>query len=217
MAVTPTNASEAHRGVGRPRSASADAAILEATRSLLAEQGWSGLSVEAVAARAGVAKSTVYRRWSSRADLAIGAVAELLAGAHTEPGTSAEDDIRRSLRAHAQVLARPESRAAYLAVIAEAARDDALRARFDEEILDRGRRLIADGMERAEARGELPPGLDVNLVHDLLAGPMVHRVLVRGGEADEAFLDCLAQLMLAGSSVLGPAGEPAGDDRPTPR
>ncbi len=201
MAATPTP-DAGHRAVGRPRSASADAAILEATRALLAEQGWPGLSVEAVAHRAGVAKSTVYRRWSSRADLAIGAVAELLAGAHTEPGSSAADDIRRSLRAHAQVLARPESRAAYLAVIAETARDEALRARFDDEVLGRGRALITAGMARAEARGEVPAGLDVDLVHDLLAGPLVHRVLVRGGEADEAFLECLADLMLMGSGVL---------------
>ena len=125
-----------------------------------------------------------------------------MASAHTEPGASASDDIVRSLRAHAAVLASPESRAAYLAVVAEAARDDALRARFREEVLDPGRRLIVEGVARAHERGEVPDGIDVDVLHDLLAGPMVHRVLVRGGEADDAFVHALAGMLLLWAEAI---------------
>lgn len=185
---------------GRPRSSAADAAILAAARELLAEQGWPGLTVEAVAARAGVAKTTVYRRWSSRADLAIGAVAETMAAGELPPAASATDDVRQALRTHADVLSAPEAHAAYLAVVAASASDAELHERFAAQVLDRGRRLIIDGVARAEARGEVRPGIDVDLLHDLLAGALVHRVLIRGQVADDAFVDALVELLQTGTA-----------------
>src|SRR5882672_4805358 len=70
-------ASPATRGRGRPRSATADEAILVATRELLAERGWADLTIAEVAARAGVAKTTLYRRWPGKADLVVDAMAAL--------------------------------------------------------------------------------------------------------------------------------------------
>ena len=95
----------ATRGRGRPRSVAADEAILEATRAVLAEDGWAALTVEGVAARAGVAKTTVYRRFSSRADLAVAAVAQLVAAARTAPGNGAAEDISNAIRACAGTVA----------------------------------------------------------------------------------------------------------------
>ena len=185
------------RRPGRPRSPAVDDAILRAARQVLAEDGWAGFSVERVAAVAGVAKTTLYRRWSSRADLAVGAVAELLAAARVAPSGSGADDVRNATRAVSAALREPAARAAYLAVIAEAARDEALRTRVDEQLLAPTRQLVVEGLARAESRGEVPPGTDADLVHDLVAGAMVHRFLLRGEEIDDAFLDAVASIALA--------------------
>ena len=66
------------RAPGRPRSAQAHRAILDATIELFVESGYEGLSIEGVAARAGVGKTTIYRRWSSKEDLIVDAIGELI-------------------------------------------------------------------------------------------------------------------------------------------
>ena len=189
--MTATDVSPARRG--RPRSSAADAAILEATRAVLAEDGWAALTVEGVAARAGVAKTTVYRRFASRADLAVEAVAQLVSDARTEPGTSAHEDIANAVRSCAA------ARAAYLAVMAEAGRDAALRESVETRVLEPGRQLVIDGLDRAVARGEISRALaDVkaDLLYDVLAGAITHRLLIRQSEIDDAFVESLARAVL---------------------
>lgn len=184
---------------GRPRSTAADAAILEATRTVLAEAGWAGLTVEGVAARAGVAKTTVYRRFSSRSDLAVAAVAELLASARIEPSADSEADIAGAVRACAHVYGTPEARAAYLAVVAEAGRDAGLRDAVERSIIEPARQLVADGLDRAVARGEISRAradARCDLLYDVLAGTLVHRLLVRGDEIDDAFVATLTSAVL---------------------
>jgi len=192
-----TDVSPARRG--RPRSGAADVAILDATRAVLAEDGWAGLTVEGVAARAGVAKTTVYRRFASRADLAVEAVAQLVSDARTEPGTSAHEDIANAIRSCAEVYGRPAARAAYLAVMAEAGRDAALRESVQRRVLDPGRQLVVDGLDRAVARGEISRALaddKADLLYDVLAGAITHRLLVRQAEIDDAFVEGLARAVL---------------------
>lgn len=205
--MTSTSASPAApaRGRGRPRSTAADEAILEATRELLAEGGWTGLTVEGVAARAGVAKTTVYRRFASRADLAVAAVAQHMAAARTAPGANGAEDIRNAVAASAEVYSRPAARAAFLAVIAEAGRDPALRAAVERDVLAPGRQLVADGLARAVARGEITHELTdekIDLLYDVLAGALLHRLLVSEGRADPLFVESLSQAVL---TALGAA------------
>jgi AcrR family transcriptional regulator len=195
--MSATDVSPARRG--RPRSSAADAAILEATRAVLAEDGWAGLTVEGVAARAGVAKTTVYRRFASRADLAVEAVAQLVSDARTEPGSSAHEDIANSVRSCAEVYGRPAARAAYLAVMAEAGRDDVLRESVERRVLEPGRQLVLEGLDRAVARGEISRALaddKADLLYDVLAGAITHRLLIRQAEIDDAFVDSLARAVL---------------------
>ena len=78
---------------GRPRSSEAERAILDATVALYAERGMAGLSVEAVAARAGVAKTTIYRRWPSKEELVLAAVTAARGPAPEPPGASVRDDL----------------------------------------------------------------------------------------------------------------------------
>jgi AcrR family transcriptional regulator len=198
------------RGRGRPRSVAADEAILEATRNVLAEDGWAALTVEGVAARAGVAKTTVYRRFSSRADLAVAAVAQLVSVARTAPGSSAAEDIRSAILACADIYGRPAARAAYLAVIAEAGRDPALRAAVVSQVLLPAREIVSDGLARAVERGDTTADLAVartDLLYDLLAGTLVHRLLIREDEIDDDFIDTLTHAVL-GALALPPMRGP---------
>jgi AcrR family transcriptional regulator len=171
---------------GRPRNLAADRQILDAVRTLLAEHGYSALTIEGVAARAGVAKSTVYRRWTTKADLVVDAVVDTLAPLFdASPGASPED----LLRALVDALGRPEARAAFLAVISEAAVDPVVRQRAEQWLIDPSRRLV----ERCSAA--VASTVDPDLLFDVVAGAVIHRVLVRGADGDEAFVRGLLDLV----------------------
>jgi AcrR family transcriptional regulator len=191
---------------GRPRSSEADAAILDATRDLLADGGWTALTVEGVAARAGVAKTTVYRRFSSRTDLAVAAVAQLVESAMVpvDPDCTPEDQVRRSILATAAVYRIPAARAAYLAVLAEAGRDPELRGAVDAQVLGPARAMIVERLAEGVERGEIDPALaetQADLLFDLLAGTLMHRMLVRGEDIDDAFVDDLTRTVVVSLGI----------------
>ncbi|CAG7607789.1 TetR/AcrR family transcriptional regulator [Actinacidiphila bryophytorum] len=198
---------------GRPRSADADRAILAATRIALAEQGWGRLTLGDVAARAGVAKTTLYRRWAGKNELVVDAMAALFEEQLDLPDLgSLEADIRGVVLRFAELLNRPETRTALMAVIAEAAHDDALRVRIREAIVDRQKHLVVLGRKRAQERGEIPPedgaadaaaGPDRdNLIFDVVAGAVVHRVMVSSEPVDEEWAGRLAVLLVVGLAGL---------------
>jgi AcrR family transcriptional regulator len=194
---------------GRPRSAGLDRAILAATRAALAECGWSGLTLGDVAARAGVAKTTVYRRWAGKNELVVDAVAALFEEQLDLPDRgSLTADIHGVVLRFAELLDRPETRTALMAVIAEAAHDDALRQRIREAIVDRQKHLVVRGRERAQARGEIPPADGAgapdrdNLIFDVVAGAVVHRVMVSAEPVDEEWARRLAVLLVVGLAGL---------------
>ncbi|WP_338896005.1 TetR/AcrR family transcriptional regulator [Streptomyces sp. TG1A-60] len=203
----------AARATGRPRSAAADAAILAATREALVELGWSKLTLGDVATRAGVAKTTLYRRWAGKNELVVDAVAELFDELRLPDRGSLAGDIEGVVLQFAAILVRPEARSGLMAVIAESTRDDALRERIRASIVDRQKRLVLEGRCRAQARGELPPEPDpattsraVDLIFDVVAGAVVHRVLVSAEPADEEWARGFTRLLLLG---LRGAAEPA--------
>jgi AcrR family transcriptional regulator len=194
---------------GRPRSAEADRAILAATRAALAEQGWGRLTLGDVAARAGVAKTTLYRRWAGKNELVVDAVAALFEEQLELPDLgSLEADIQGVVLRFAELLNRPETRTALMAVIAEAAHDDALRLRIREAIVDRQKHLVVLGRERAQQRGEIPPEDSAagpardNLIFDVVAGAVVHRVMVSSEPVDEEWAGRLAVLLVVGLAGL---------------
>lgn len=190
---------------GRPRSAAADAAILAATREALVELGWSKLTLGDVATRAGVAKTTLYRRWAGKNELVVDAVAELFDELRLPDRGSLAADIEGVVLQFAAILARPEAKSGLMAVIAEATRDDALRERIRASIVDRQKRLVVEGRARAQTRGELPPESDpatgtaaVDLIFDVVVGTVVHRTLVSAEPADEAWAQAFTALLLHG-------------------
>lgn len=143
-----------HRG--RPRTAGTDTAILDATRATLVDLGWSKLTMGEVAARAGIAKTTLYRRWDNKNDLVVDAVAVLFDELRPPDRGSLAADMEDVVLQFAALLERPEARTALMAVVAEGARDEALRRRIRSAIVDRQKRLVLQGRARAQARGELP-------------------------------------------------------------
>lgn len=191
---------------GRPRSAAADRAILDATRAALVEVGWSRLTMSHVAARAGVAKTTLYRRWGAKSELVVDAVAVLFDELELPDRGSLRADIEGVVLSFAALLELPETKTALMAVIAESTSDDALRVRVRETIVDRQKRLVLDGRARAQARGELPAdppgpgetGRVVDLIFDVIAGAVVHRALVSDAPVDADWAARFTTLLLDG-------------------
>ncbi|OUD01901.1 TetR/AcrR family transcriptional regulator [Streptomyces swartbergensis] len=201
---------------GRPRSATADAAILAATREALVELGWSKLTLGDVATRAGVAKTTLYRRWAGKNELVVDAVAELFDELELPDSGSLAADIEGVVLQFATILARPEAKSGLMAVVAEATRDDALRERIRASVVDRQKRLVLEGRSRAQVRGELPPEPDpatasrtADLIFDMVAGAVVHRTLVSGEPVDEAWVRGFTLVLLRG--LAGGAAHTAAD------
>ncbi|MFJ5263853.1 TetR/AcrR family transcriptional regulator [Streptomyces sp. NPDC088387] len=190
---------------GRPRSTAADTAILCATRAALVDLGWSKLTLSDVATRAGVAKTTLYRRWAGKNELVVDAVAELFDELRLPDRGSLAADIEGVVLQFAAILARPEAKSGLMAVVAESVRDDALRERIRASIVDRQKCLVLEGRDRAEARGELPPETDpveaartVDIIFDMVAGAVVHRTLVSAEPADAEWVRDFTQILLTG-------------------
>ncbi|WP_326699884.1 TetR/AcrR family transcriptional regulator [Streptomyces sp. NBC_01754] len=199
---------------GRPRSAAADAAILEATRASLVDLGWSKLTMSDVASRAGVAKTTLYRRWAGKNELVVDAVAVLFDELELPDLGSLRADVQAVVLQFAALLDRPETRTALMAVVAESTRDEALRDRIRNSIVARQKRLVLQGRERAQQRGELPaePDAEVaartaDLIFDVIAGAVVHRTLVSAEPVDADWARRFTLLLLSGLRSLSAEAE----------
>lgn len=153
-------------------------AILRATVDLLAEEGFAGVTVDAVAARAGVGKATIYRHWGSRATLVHDAAQCL----HTPEEPPDTGDLRADLEAMlgnlAGFLASPETGRVLTSLLDAAERDPELAA-LREEHARQKRAIFRHAFERAVARGEIADDLDLEAVVDLAAGPLFYRRLMR--------------------------------------
>jgi len=157
---------------GRPRNAALDARILAAALRLLTQVGFSEMTMDAVAAAAGVAKPAIYRRWSSKEELAIDALA-----AHKPLHAIAETgDTRADLREFVERMLRP--RLATEARVARRLFDDAVsrpelrRLLWERHVRPRREELRAY-LERAVARGDVRPDLDLDIAPDIISGAVV--------------------------------------------
>ncbi len=179
-----------------PRTERSKAAILAATLALLAEEGVGGLTVDAVAARAGVGKATVYRHWASRAELIVDAISSVITEDEAVDHGSLRQDLEATYERIVQVCGTSVM-AQVLPTLAEAASRDPELAHVHKDFVARRRHHLVAALERAAARGELRPGLDVSVVADLVAGPMFYKKLVHHERPDEAYAQALLDLVLA--------------------
>lgn len=184
---------------GRPRSERATRAILDAAIDGLVESGYEGLTMEGVAARAGVGKATVYRRWSSKESLVRAAVEDFVSWiAIPDTGSVRGDLLQLEREAVAVYRGKPGrlmpalvSAMARSAALAEAIRDDFLRSR---------RAALRTVLRKGVARGEIRRDADLELALDFLGGPLFYRLLITGGPLDEALAAGVVEVMLHGIS-----------------
>jgi AcrR family transcriptional regulator len=163
---------------GRPRSQEADRAILHAAAELLAERGLSGMSMEEVAARAGVAKTTLYRRWPSRGTLALDAFLDDFQSQQPLPDTGTlRGDLLAALRSWIRSVTRTSAGPILAGLIAESQQDPGLAVAWRERVVERLRSQHKIMLNRAVERGEIPAGTDQEVVLDLLFGSAYHRLL----------------------------------------
>ena len=177
------------RRLGRPRDLTRDAEILQAARDELAERGYERMTMAAVAARAGAGKATVYRRWASKAELVIDAVACTADAALTlemVPDTgSLSGDLKalRALKHHDDgvwlAMAGLVSEIPHAPELATAVHERLVRPRVG---------LIRGLLERAARRGELAPGINLDLLASVPPAMIAYRLLVSGEPLDTAFL-----------------------------
>ncbi|KXP09920.1 TetR family transcriptional regulator [Tsukamurella pulmonis] len=169
------------------RSARVREAVLAAALAQVADHGFEGLRIAEVAARAGVAESTVYRRWPTPAALVADAVTELAAQGNPVPDTGdLRADLLQAARQIVALLERPAMTRLVGTTLAMShdAEVDAARIRFWDERFARTALLI----EKATARGEIPGGTDPRDVLETMAAPIYFRVLVGGAPPDDAFV-----------------------------
>jgi AcrR family transcriptional regulator len=186
---------------GRPRSEVAHQAILTATLELLVEVGYSSLTVEGVAQRAGVGKATIYRRWSSKLPLVIEAYNLLPQLEEVDTGNIVTDLIEM-LRNYLRLLTSTPLRGVIPSIAGERAHNPELSELFDPIVRDRRRPLIAV-LTRGVARGELPDDLDLELAADLLVGPITTRLFF-GARISPAMVRPMVEMALWGLTGARP-------------
>ncbi len=194
----PSQPSRPTRTGGRVRSEDAQAAVLAATAELLDEIGYGSLTIEGVAARAGVAKSTIYRWWKSKPALVMDAFGPAVARRMPPPDTgSCEGDLREFTAALYRVAEYPVRAEALRGLMAEAQLDPGFAESFRAWVQGR-RQVVAEILDRGVARGELAPGLDLEHAVDLVFGPFWYRLLVRHLPLDPAEAPAHAAQLLDG-------------------
>jgi AcrR family transcriptional regulator len=172
------------RGRGRPRSTSADQAILAATLRMVAADGVAGVTMEGVAAEAGVGKTTVYRRWESKTDLIVAAVSQLAPGGDPPDTGSLQGDLKTLATLQRERLAGTGLLTVAPRVLAESMNDPELHQGFLDNVIEPLRGLIRTMIERAIDRGELRADLEVEELVDLLHALPIYKILMSRGNAD---------------------------------
>ena len=172
--------------------------MLHAADDLLVERGYAGVTIEGIAARAGVAKQTIYRWWPSKFEILMDTFMEDAAGALQIPDTGTVDgDLRQHLRQVAAFLSAEPAGQVMLALIGQAQLDAEVGRIFQRRFADERRALDRVILERGVVRGELPGDTDLDLIIDMIYGPVYHRVLLTGLPVDDRFIDGLVSHVLA--------------------
>jgi len=183
---------------GRPRDARTDEAIVAATLELIAEAGLDGFRMDDVADRAGVGKAAIYRRHRSKDELVAATVAAVVSEIEVPDTGSTREDLLVLMREAVEVYSDPV-RSGFIASVVGALRlHPELTGSLREGWLAGRRRALRAVLDRGIARGDLDPGLDVELALDALGGALFYRLLITGGPIDERLAEGVADLVLRG-------------------
>jgi AcrR family transcriptional regulator len=199
--LAPGPAAPVPERAGRPRSERAHQAILTAARQLLIEKGFAEMRLEHVAARAGVGKATIYRRWPSKEALAQELLSELAAPhiAVAESGNTREEmlaAVTNPMRAVTETDFGPVIKA----MLAQIASNPSIGDPFRATVVAARRAEVARVIQRGIARGDLRPDADAALATELLVGPVYFRLMF-GGDLDLDFAERVVDSVLRGYSA----------------
>jgi AcrR family transcriptional regulator len=173
-------------------------AITAAVFEELAAVGYSKLSMEAVAKRAGTGKAAVYRRWPSKQAMIVALVSKVAVAATSTPDTgSLRGDVTRLLREFMAALHHPMTSRIVLDLFAEAARNPELGQALLASVRDPRREHAAQILRRAIERGELPADTDVELALDFMVSPLYWRLVVTGAPIADDYLERLATKIIS--------------------
>jgi AcrR family transcriptional regulator len=182
---------------GRPRNEATTRAILDAALELVVEDGYAGCSMEGIAQRAGVQKPAVYRRWCNKSELIAEAV-HTIAIPIVDPDTGTlEADLVTLLREMVAMSRTPEGRGA-LRLLAEQAAHPELIEVIRTSIIARRRKVFARVLRRGVERGEIRDGFDLDVVVQMLLGPVLIRLLVKHEDVPASVPATTVRLLLAG-------------------
>ena len=197
------------RSPGRPRSDASRAAILKAAHQILREGGYARFTIEGVAARAGAGKATIYRWWTSKGTLAVEAF--LIAIAPRMDAVRESDsplaDLRKQVHLAATIY-RGRTGQLLRELIALGQADTDTGKLLLSDFLEPRRKVALTALRRAYSGGELRREIDIEVLADVLWGPIFHRVLVHRASIDKAFIDKLLDVVLQGAATGASGGTP---------
>ncbi len=181
---------------GRPRSERARHAVLEATRNLLTDEGLPALTVDQIAAQAGVSKNTIYRWWPNKAAVLMDAFTAVTSAKLEAPADgTAVQRFRGQVQRVAALMSEPAARRPFVALVAASQHDqqlaEALRERF---IADR--RATATALLEEIADDDPPADFEPDIVIDLIYGALYYRLLITGASLDRSYVDRLLDFAL---------------------
>jgi AcrR family transcriptional regulator len=167
-------------GRGRPRDERSGAAIIRAAAELVVESGYAAMSIGAIAARAGVGKDTIYRRWSGKPELVYEAVFTTADTADLPDTGTLEGDLTAVVQSLVEEFSAPAAAAALPGLLADFAATPALRATIRTRFLQPAKQRLVTVFDRAERRGETGADVPVDLVLDTLAGAVFFHLGIIG-------------------------------------
>jgi AcrR family transcriptional regulator len=184
--ATLAGVNEAPASRGRPRDADADRRILAATFRQLVDVGYGALTIEAVAAEAGVAKTTIYRRYPTKSDLAVAALSVEVPFAPSSPALTAREALDQFVHQAIAVLIDSGAFRVLGSLLVEEARERGVLDAFRERLLRPRRELVEQMLHRGIERGEIRPDIDPLIVTEMVAGAIFgHHVLLGLPGTDE--------------------------------
>ena len=190
------------RPPGRPRSPEADRAILDAALDLFVEQGFEAMSMEGIAARAGVGKTTIYRRWPSKETLIVAGIDELIFDVRPPDTGTLRQDLVEVLVQIQTIMTSSRAGALFPRMAAHVAEGTPLGRTYLERVIQPRFVMFQGIVARGVERGELPADVDPELIRGLLLGPVLMwklmRRLHRQGARDRA--ERIVDVVLGGLS-----------------
>jgi AcrR family transcriptional regulator len=192
-----------HRRPGRPRDPGYDKVILDATLEILNDKGYAGLTIDGVAARTGVGRPTIYRRWPSKPALVIAALTQAPSLSLTPDTGALRDDLLAFQRDQVEMMDRPGSRRITAGLVADLVADPELAETYLGDYVGLRQTSVREALERGIDRGELRGDADLSLIYDLLIGPLFLRSVVRGELLGPDMAERIVDLVLTAFGTRG--------------